>query len=242
MLDIRTLLHLSGALTRGIWSETRRSRRGLLQESTGRIAASLCCMLAAVSIPAAAQDRSGPIIIGTASPGGPYLAYGQGLATILSRELKRESVAQPTQGPAQNIVLLERKELTLAFVTMGVALQGWKGSDWTKGTTYRNMRVLFPMYDTAFQFIALQRLKTTWLDDFAGLRIGVGPRAGTGGAYVPAVFKALGIDVQVRYGAMESMGSQLASGDLDGAVFATGFPVPALSKLSEANPVHFIQP
>src|SRR6185295_10203262 len=129
-----------------------------------------------------------------------------GMASILSRELKREFVAQPTQGPAHNIVLLERKELTLAFITMGVGLQAWKGTDWTKGTTYRSMRVLFPMYDTAFQFIALQKLKTTWLDDLAGLRIGVGPRAGTGGAYVPAVFKALGIDLHVRYGAMESMG------------------------------------
>ena len=45
-----------------------------------------------------------PIVIGTASPGGPYLAYGQGIARILSRELRQEFTAQATQGPAQNIV------------------------------------------------------------------------------------------------------------------------------------------
>jgi TRAP-type uncharacterized transport system substrate-binding protein len=52
-----------------------------------------------------------PIIIGTASPGGPYLAFGEGIARILSRELGREVTAQATQGPAQIIALLERQEV-----------------------------------------------------------------------------------------------------------------------------------
>jgi len=121
-----------------------------------------------------------PIIIGTASPGGPYLAYGQGLARILSRELGREVTALATQGPAQNVVLLEKKEVMLGFITTGVGLQGWNGNDWAKGTRYRSMRVIFPMYDTAFQFVAAKRLGLHWLDDFSGLRIGAGPRAGTG--------------------------------------------------------------
>jgi TRAP transporter TAXI family solute receptor len=205
-------------------------------------AGAACLAMVALAPCALAEDKSDTIIIGTASPGGPYLAYGQGVARILSRELKREVAAQATQGPAQNIVLLERKELTLAFVTMGVALQAWNGTDWAKGTKYRSLQVLFPMYDTAFQFVAAKRLGARWLDDLSGLRIGVGPRAGTGGSYIPAVFKTLGLDVQIRYGAMESMGAQLSSGDLDGAVFATGFPVPALSALAADHPVSFIRP
>jgi hypothetical protein len=183
-----------------------------------------------------------PIVIGTASPGGPYLAYGQGLARILSRELGQEFTAQATQGPAQNIVLLERQEVTLAFITMGVGLQAWNGTDWAKGTRYQSMRVIFPMYDTAFQFVAAQRLRINWLDDLAGLRIGVGPRAGTGGTYVPEIFKALDINVSIRYGAVDSMGSQITSGELDGVVFGTGYPVPALAELSAAHPVDFVQP
>lgn len=183
-----------------------------------------------------------PIVIGTASPGGPYLAYGQGLARILSRELGQEVTAQATQGPAQNIALLEKEEVQLAFITMGVGMQAWNGTDWTKGTRYRSMRVIFPMYDTAFQFVAAKHLRINKLDDLTGLRIGVGPRAGTGGTYVPEIFKALDINVSVRYGAVESMGSQLISGELDGIVFGTGYPVPALVELSAAHPVDFIQP
>jgi hypothetical protein len=188
------------------------------------------------------EARSQSIVIGTASPGGPYLAYGQGLARILSRELGREVTAQATQGPAQNIVLLEKQEVMLAFVTMGVGLQGWKGSEWTKGIKYRSMRVIFPMYDTPFQIVAAKRLRINWLDDLAGLRIGAGPRAGTGGAYLSLILKALDIKAVVRYGAMDSMASQMKSEDLDGVVFATGVPVPALAKLINEFPVDFIRP
>ena len=81
--------------------------------------------------------------------------------------LQIETTAQVTQGPAQNIVLMEKKEAMLGFITMGVALQGWNGVDWAKGTRYRSMRVIFPMYDTAFQFAAPKRLAIKSLNDFA---------------------------------------------------------------------------
>jgi uncharacterized protein len=187
-------------------------------------------------------SAAGPIVIGTASPGGPYLAYGQGLARILSRELGQEVAAQATQGPAQNIVLLEKKAVTLAFITMGVGLQAWSGGDWAKGTRYRSMRVMFPMYDTAFQFVAAKRLRLSWLDDLAGLRIGAGPRAGTGGSYVPLIFKALDLKANIRYGAWDSLASQLTTDDLDAAAFVGGIPFPALAELSTTQPLDFIEP
>jgi TRAP transporter TAXI family solute receptor len=193
---------------------------------------------------ACAQGGSWPrsITIGTASPGGVYEAYGEGLARILTRALRIEVTAQVTQGPAQNIVLMEKKEALLGFATMGVALQGWNGTDWAKGTRYRSMRVMFPMYDTAFHFAVLKRFAIKSLDDFAGLRIGVGPRAGTGGTYVPEIFKLLGIAAEIRFGAIDQMASQMVDGKLDGVVIATGFPIPALAELDAKQQVDFVQP
>jgi len=205
-----------------------------------------CALLTAVVLVGMAGREDAraaePLIIGTASPGGPYLAYGQGLARILSRELGQEVTAQLTQGPAQNIMLLEKKQMMLAFTTTGVGLQAWNGTDWAKGARYRAMRVLFPMYDTAFQFVTAKRLRINWLDDLAGLRIGAGPRAGTGGTYMPMMFKALDIKANFRFGAWESMTSQLKSGELDAIVFAAGFPTPALTELIAAEPLDFVQP
>jgi TRAP transporter TAXI family solute receptor len=208
-----------------------------------RATCALLTTVVLVGIAACEDARAAePIVIATASPGGPYLTYGQGLARILSRELGQEVAAQSTQGPAQNILLLERKQATLAFITMGVGLQAWNGSDWTKGTQYRSMRVIFPMYDAAFQFVAAKRLRLHWLEDVAGLRVGAGPRAGTGGTYLPILLKTLDIKANLRFGAWESMTSQLKSGELDAIVFAAGFPIPALTELVAAESVDFIQP
>jgi len=206
----------------------------------------ICALLTALVIVAAGPREDAraaePIIIGTASPGGPYLAYGQGLARILSRELGQEVTAQSTQGPAQNIMLLEKKQMMLAFATMGVALQAWNGADWSKGERHRSMRVIFPMYDTAFQFVGAKRLRLNWLEDVAGLRIGAGPRAGTGGTYLPILLKTLDIKANLRFGAWESMASQLKSGELDAIVVTAGFPTPALTELIAADLVDFVQP
>src|SRR5258707_2105591 len=205
-----------------------------------------CALIATLVLIGMAVCEDAPaaelITIATGSPGGSYQAYGQGLARILTRELGQEVTTQSTQGPAQNILLIERKQATLAFITMGVGLQAWNGSDWTKGTQYRSMRVIFPMFDTAFQFVAAKRLHLNWLEDLTRLSLGAGPRAGTGGTYLPRLFKALDIKASVRFGAWESMTSQLKSGELDGIVFVTGFPTPALTELIAAQPLDFVQP
>jgi len=204
----------------------------------------LVASVLASSEPVRAEATNWPrsITIGTASPGGVYDGYGEALARILSRALQIEVTAQVTQGGAQNVVLMEKKEALLGFVTTGLALRGWDGTDWARGTRYRSMRVIFPMYDTAFHFAVLKRLAIKSLDDFGGLRIGVGPRAGTGGTYVPEIFKLLGISADIRFGAIEHMASQLTGGKLDGVVIAAGFPIPALAELDAKQQVDFVRP
>jgi TRAP transporter TAXI family solute receptor len=151
-----------------------------------------------------------------------------------------EVTAEPTQGAVQNVILLEKRETMLAFINVGPALQGWNGSDWAKGTHYRAMRVMFPLYDTAFQFVAHNRVAAKSLDNFAGLRIGGGPRGGTSGAYVEQIFKVLGIPALVQHGAWDNLGQQLAERELDGAAAAIGAPFPALARLEQT--VDFIAP
>src|ERR1700738_1656771 len=55
------------------------------------------------------------LTIGTASPGGVYYVYGQGLAPILNEALGIAVSAQATQGPEQNILLLESGPAPVGF-------------------------------------------------------------------------------------------------------------------------------
>jgi TRAP transporter TAXI family solute receptor len=137
---------------------------------------------------------------------------------------------------------LEKRQTMLAFVTTGPALQGWNGTDWAKGTRYRSMRVMFPMYDTTFQFVVHKRVAAKALDDLKGLRVGGGPRGGTSGTYVEQVFKILGIPAVVQHGAWDNLGSQLAERELDGAAAAIGAPFPILAQLDAQQIVDFVAP
>src|SRR5437016_3579969 len=125
-----------------------------------RLASAALILILTWGATASAQDAAQPgsIVLATASPGGVFLVYGQALAPILSRALQIEITPEATQGAVQNVILLERRQTMLAFINVGPSLQGWNGSDWAKGTHYRSMRIMFPLYDTAFQFVLHKRV------------------------------------------------------------------------------------
>ena len=141
---------------------------------------------AALTTPVLSADPNWPatLTIVTASPGGTYHVYGAGLAKILTRVLGLPVAEQTTEGPNQNIEMIEAGEAQLGFVTIGGALQAWNGAAaFTKGKPYRSIRVLFPMYNTPFHFVAVKDSGICSLAVVAGMRIGVGPHEGTAGTY-----------------------------------------------------------
>jgi TRAP transporter TAXI family solute receptor len=184
--------------------------------------------------PARSAEPNWPdsLILVTASPGGTYHAYGAGLARMLTRVLGIPVAMQPTEGPNQNIALIEAGEAQLGFVTMGVALQAWNGTgDWTNGKQYRAMRAMFPMYDTPFHFLVPQDSAVRSLADMAGKRIGVGPQGGTAGIYVPNMLATLKIEAPLSYGSWEDLAAQLQARTLDVLAAAAGVPFPAVAEL-----------
>jgi len=187
-------------------------------------------------------DPSWPqtLTLGTASVGGTYFVYGQVWASLVNDKIGTKISTQQTQGPNQNIILTDSKQIDFGMTTMGVALQAWEGKgEWTKGTKYTNIRALFPMYDTPFHFIALEKSDVKSVKDLAGKKAGVGPRAGTCGTYFPLMFKALNLDVTVRNGQGSDMAANLADGLIDAFPFCAGVPIAAYSELEKTNKVRF---
>jgi TRAP transporter TAXI family solute receptor len=177
----------------------------------------------------------------TASPGGTYHAYGMGLARILTRVLDVPVAERTTEGPSENIRLIEAGEAQIGFVTMGAALQGWNGTgEWTNGKQYRAVRAAFPMYDTPFHFIARSNSAIRSLADMAGKRIGVGPETGTAGTYMPKSLAALGIEGSFVYGTWEDIAAQLQDGGIEVIAAAVGAPFPAIAELEKQKQVRFL--
>lgn len=195
---------------------------------------------AAMLLGAAAALAQPALTLGTASVGGTYYVYGETVARVLSEKTKFQVVAQQTQGPNQNIVMVDEKKLELGMVTMGVALQGLQGTGpWTKGRKYENIRALFPMYEMALQCLALKKTGITSFKQLEGKTVGTGPKAGTPGTYFPLIFDALGMKVMVRNGQSADMGIQMGDGVIDAFCFGAGLPIPIFSELDANQQVVF---
>jgi uncharacterized protein len=201
------------------------------------------CLLAigATSVPAANPDWPKSLTLATASPGGLYYVYGETVTKLLTESLKITVDHLPTQGPAHNVKLVESGVAQLGLITMGVGLQGWNGTgDWTAGQRFRTMRALFPVYDTVFQFVTLRRSGITTLAQFSNQNIGVGPRAGTSGVYVPAMLAAIGISAKIGNGSFNTAAANLLEGRYDALVMAAGVPFPALKQAEAKEPLVFV--
>ncbi|WP_203070602.1 TAXI family TRAP transporter solute-binding subunit [Falsiroseomonas ponticola] len=182
------------------------------------------------------------LTMGTAAPGGTYALYGPAWGQMAQEATGIAIAYRNTQGPNHNIILVNRREAELGMVTMGVALQAWNGqAEWTQGNRFREIRALFPMYDTPFHGIALKRSGITGHAQLGGRSVGAGPRGGTPGTYYPQILNTLGVRPSaVRYGSATDLVGQLQDGLLDCFLFASGVPVPAFSEVEAQADVHFL--
>jgi TRAP transporter TAXI family solute receptor len=203
----------------------------------------LICAAMPWADPACAGEPNWPdhLAIGSASPGGTYYVYGEGLARLLTRTLGLPVVRLSTEGPEQNIALLEAGEAKLGFVTTGIALQAWNGTGiWAGKRPARSMRVAFPMYDTPFQLLVLQESGLRAVSEMGFKRVGIGPRGGTTAAYFPEFFNTLKIPVQYFFGEWEELAAQMQRRELDVIAAGGGVPLPAFIELEAKEKVRYI--
>ncbi|MGY6411812.1 MAG: TAXI family TRAP transporter solute-binding subunit [Alkalilacustris sp.] len=196
--------------------------------------------LALVAGPALADDRSdwpSSLTVGTASQGGVFFVYGNGLAAFISEELGISASGEVTGGPVQNVTLVQMGEHDIGLTTMGPMFEAWIGeSELAPGLEHTDVRALFPMYETPFQGIAMCNQNISSVSDLAGRRVSVGPAGGTPGTYWPRFLEALEVDANVSFAGASDAASQLQDGLIDAFVFAAGLPIAAFSQLAaESN-------
>lgn len=185
-----------------------------------------------------AQETPKSLTIATASTGGVYAVYGEGMASIISKSVGVKTSTRQTQGPTQNLVFVQTGQTELGMVTSGPAFEAVSGIlDLKPGDKHEKVRALFAMYPTPFQMIALKASGISKIEDLSNKRLGAGPRGGTGGTYWPRWLKSVGISANIQFGGIGDQGAQLADGRLDAIVTAGGIPHPTLSELETIKDV-----
>ncbi len=205
------------------------------------IAAAIAVTLLAAGL-TQAQDREGwpsSLTIGTASQGGTYFIYGTGLGGLITEELGVNASGEVTGGPVQNATLVETGDHQIGLVTMGPAYDAWNGnSELAPGLEHRNLRALFPMYQTPFQVVALKTSGIESVADLGGKRVSVGPAGGTAATYWPRFFESVGVSPDISYSGANDAVSQVKDGLIDAFAFAAGVPISAFAQIAAENEVN----
>jgi TRAP transporter TAXI family solute receptor len=209
----------------------------------GVVATIVAAVLAAVALAstAVAQDRTGwpqYLTLGTASVGGTFSVYGNGVATLIRDHVGVETQAQNTQGPSQNLVLVQTRQVDIAMTTLGPAWEAWNGElEINQGVRHRDIRALFPMYEAPFQIVALRKSGIASLRDLDGKTVGIGPTTATGAKYFPKWFSEFGIRTTTRTGHYMDLAGELVSGRLDAVTVAGGLPNPSVAEIERTQPI-----
>ena len=208
--------------------------------------AGLATATALVAGVALAEDRAGwpdSFIVGTASQGGTYFAYGSGWANLVAEELGLSGGGEVTGGPMQNMALVHTGDAQFGMTTMGPAAESLQGTNpIAPGLQMTGACAMFPMYQTPFSVTALSSSGITSISEIpAGARIGFGPAGSTSDTYFPRMMEELGVDFERRNGGWSDLGGQLQDGLLDVIAFAAGVPVPAVSQLEVQTDVNIIE-
>lgn len=179
--------------------------------------------------------------VGTASQGGTYFVYGAGLAKRLQEVTGVPASAQVTKGPMQNMALVHTARMDIGMTNLGPAFESWHGRNPVlPGEEMRDVRALFPMYQSPFQTIVLADSGISGYADMADARVGIGPAGGTSSIYVPAFMKTLGIPIRKRYGGAADQAGQLQDGLIDVFAFAAGVPVAAFRQVEAQTETRII--
>lgn len=151
-------------------------------------------LLLAMILPASAQQVDPPatVILGTATPGGGFPAYGAAFVATV-REFDPTLTVEPrnTKGSTENIPLLESGALDIGLVQGEPAHEALSGSG---GRPPSPLKVLAAMYATPGMFVVRADSPVRTIEDLRGKPVALGAKGSGLTILGRLVLEALGLD------------------------------------------------
>jgi TRAP transporter TAXI family solute receptor len=177
-----------------------------------------------------AQDA--PLILKAAGNGSTFTPYAEGLSKYLASKGIRTEVKR-SSGSNENLTSVDESATTLGTVFMGSAYDAVKGTGWAAGHAHKNVRALFPMYETSFQIAALRSRGISSLADLDGKTIGVGPANGPPEVFFRAAAEIAKIKPIIVNGDPADQAQQVIDGKIDALWQGARVPIIPLAAIAD---------
>jgi hypothetical protein len=185
-------------------------------------------LVAAPALIATARADTPTLSFGTAGAGSAFLPYGQGIAKIVEAAGAAKIAIRQTGGSNDNLDIVDSDPAAIGCSFLGSAYDALNGTGFAKGKQHKNVRALFPMYETAFMAAALKSKNLTSVKALDGKRVGCGPAAGPAEGYFRAAAEIAGIKPTIIGGTPAAEGKALLAGELDAFWQGASVPIPSL--------------
>ncbi|MEX2527354.1 MAG: TAXI family TRAP transporter solute-binding subunit [Gemmatimonadota bacterium] len=196
-------------------------------------------------------ERPVSLAVATAGTGGVFYLLGGGVSEVWSRDLPGlRPVAEVTGGSVENLNLLARGEVDVAFSIGTTALQSYRATGpfaapggEVAGQTGSEVRALLALYPNVLHLVTLDGTGVGQLSELAGRRVSVGaPGSGTEVA-ARALLDANGVgynQLQVQRLNFNETANALRDGQVDVGFLSVGPPASALMDLATARPMRLL--
>lgn len=178
----------------------------------------------ALSLMAVAQPNK-LLSIGVGTVGGPFYAYGSGLASVLSRAMGQPVTAEVTGGAIENLRLLNQGKVDLTMSTSGLLADAFNGRGRFSVDGAMPLRTLLVLYPNRMHVAVLAGSGINSVKDLKGKRISTGTELGVSAIVAPRILDAAGIG-ESDYKRFEidraSAIQSLKDGRIDAMFYASG--------------------
>ncbi len=187
--------------------------------------------MAVAGSPVIAQQAA-PLALKAAGNGSTFTPYAEGIAKFLnSRNIKVE--VKSSSGSNENLTAVDESATTMGTVFMGSAYDAIKGTGWAAGHEHKNVRALFPMYETSFQVAALRSSGISSMADLDGKRVGVGPAKGPPEVFFRAAAAVANIKPVIVNGDPAEQAQLVIDGKLDALWQGALVPIVPLAAIAD---------
>src|SRR6056297_2251481 len=130
--------------------------------------------------------------LAAASPGGTYFAMSGGLSSLFNEGIEGSNLSvQTTAGSAENIRLLQSKEVDFALANGSEIYWAYNSEGFFEGQSYDDIRVVTFGWTNVYHGVALEEIKS--IEDLKGSNIGVGPRGSAAEIFHKVYYQEAGI-------------------------------------------------
>jgi uncharacterized protein len=200
-------------------------------------------MAAALAAACSSSGKPSNIIIATGGTSGTYYPLGGGIANIIQEKTDTKATAQVTGASVENMRLLSKKEVDLAFSQSDIADYASKGTEMFQEGAIQNLSAIGGLYLETIQIVAPEGTAIQTVADLKGKRVSVGaPGSGTevNARQILEIYGMTFDDMKTERLSFGDSAKKIQDGLLDAAFITAGAPTAAVNELAATKGVKIV--